>query len=131
MEKILDMILKLVDSRSIPTVAKIIVFLSVVALVLSKAGFPVVQYTEGLAEKLWENQKLFGGLVGVAIGLTVAQLSTPLLRLAQTLAVKAVKSERFELADKVLSVVAIYLWVFIVVLAIIFVIFKFLAWTVS
>ena len=48
-------------SKTVPSMFKVLL-LSIVAWIMSSAGFPVVTYTEKLAAKVWEHQKLFGGL---------------------------------------------------------------------
>ena len=131
MEKMLALLRELIESKSVPTVFKAVLFLVIVALGMSSAGFPVVEYAEKLAVKLWEYPRLVGGLIGIVVGGTVVQLSRPLLQVAAELARATLKNEKRKVSDRVILVFSMYLLLLFVIVFIVVVLITFLAWAVS
>ena len=131
MDKVLAKLLELIESKSVPTVAKIAIFLVAVPVGMSTAGFPVVEYAEKLAVRLWEHQRLFGGLVGMVVAVTVVQLSRPLFEAAQRFAILAARNKSIDSVSRVLLIVIVYLLTATFVLGTTMFLIGFLAWGVS
>ena len=131
MEKLLTVLHELIESKSVPTVFKAVVFLLIVALGMSSAGFPVVKYTESLAAKLWEHQKLVGALIGLICGVTGVQMARPLIQVAKKTTLAIVRNDKMKVADRVMLVSAIYMLLFSLVVTIVLTMITFLAWTVA
>ena len=131
MEKMLALLRELIESKSVPTVFKAVLFLVLVALGMSSAGFPVVEYAERLAVKLWEYPRLVGGLIGTVVAGTVVQLSRPLLQVAAKSARATLKNEKLKVSDRVILVFSMYLMVFLVIVLVVVFLITFLAWAVS
>ena len=131
MEKLLSTLQAMLESKTVPSMFKVLLFLSIVAWIMSSAGFPVVTYTEKLAAKVWEHQKLFGGLVGGAIGLTVVQAFRPLIQGVVNSSTKVISSRRLGVTERVTLVVAMNVLLFILVVGTTVGLLHFLAWAVS
>lgn len=131
MEKLLTLLRELIESKSVPTVFKAILYLLLVALGMSSIGFPVVEYAEGLAAKLWEHPRLVGGLIGIIVGITGVQLARPLIQVAQKSTLAIVKNDKLKVADRVLLVFSMYLLIFLLVIGLVLSLIAFLAWAVS
>ena len=131
MEKVLALLRELIESKSVPTVFKAVLFLVLVALGMSSAGFSVVEYAERVAVKLWEYPRLVGGLIGAIVAVTVVQLSRPLLQVAAELARATLKNEKRKVSHRVILVFSMYLLLLFVIVFIVVVLITFLAWAVS
>ena len=131
MEKMLALLRELIESKSVPTVFKAVLFLVLVALGMSSAGFPVVEYAERLAVKIWEYPRLVGGLIGTVVAVTVLQLSRPLFQVAAKFAMATLKNEKRKVSDRVILVFSIYFLLLFVIVSISVGFITFLAWAVS
>ena len=131
MDKVLAKLLEMIESKSVPTVVKIVLLLVAVAAGMSTAGFPVVEYAEKLAAELWEHPRLFGGLVGMAVAVTVVQLSRPLFAAAQRFAILTARNKGIDAVSRVLLIVIVYVLTAGFVLGTTMFFIGFLAWAVS
>ena len=131
MEKILTLLRELIESKSIPTVFKTVFFLVLVAMGMSHAGFPVVEYVERLAVKLWEYPRLVGGLFGAIVSVTVIQLSRPLVQVVAKSARGILQNADLKVFDRVILVFSMYILLFLIPLIVVMFLLAFLAWAVS
>ena len=78
---VMDALLAAWESDKLPLTLKLVLYLAVVCLLFSLAGFPVVEYSERLHRALLDNvPKLYGMFWGLFIGATIAGLAKPAVK---------------------------------------------------
>ena len=98
MEKLVNAILALFESKAIPSTIRYLLLFGAIAALFSLAGFPVVDYVESLNSRMIEEvPRLHQALVWSFMGVMIAQIIGPgLRRFSADVALLTVKGRRDE-----------------------------------
>ena len=79
-KELVSVVLTVFESNKVPTAFKLLLYFSVISVLLSLSGFPVVDYVENAHQALMRDApRLYGAFTGFWVGITVAQMLRPAL----------------------------------------------------